>query len=441
MDRVSKTMAEQKPSQNRLPEGGNRVLDHLELAAVMGRDFAASLDIEDSLRRAVEHITQYLDAAGGALFLLDESGEHLRCHACFGVTEITGLVLKSDEGIVGRCVQSNRGEIVRDVTSDRDFQKSVDEQTGYTTRSILCAPMGVKDQRIGAIELINKQVGDGTFSDADLHLLQALSSVAALAVINARMAEALVEQERLRRELELAAEIQRSLLPRRRPESFPVHGANHPARIVSGDFYDFFPLDDGRICFNLGDVSGKGLNAALLMAKTASLYRCLGKTVHEPGRLLALLNGEICETATRGMFVTMVGGVYDPKTGIVRLANAGHEPPLYHDRQGDFTALPAEAPPLGILSLPAADGDFPETELRLDGGTLYVFTDGVTDGYADDGAPLEVEGLKALIRKNDSLTLAGRVDAVISRLKQGAKTLRDDITVLAIEDRRQGGNG
>jgi len=141
------------------------------------------------------------------------------------------------------------------------------------------------------------------------------------------------------------------------------------------------------------------------------------------------------------MFVTMVGGVYDPETGIVRLANAGHEPPLFHDRQGDFTPLPAQAPPLGILSLPAADGDFPETELRLDGGTLYVFTDGVTEGYADDGAPLEVEGLKALIRKNDSLTLAGRVDAVISCLKQGAEALRDDVTVLAIEDRRKGGNG
>ncbi|MCH7957876.1 MAG: hypothetical protein IIB63_10015, partial [Proteobacteria bacterium] len=107
---MSKTMAEQNPAQIRSPGSGDRLLDHLELAAVMGQDFAASLDIEDSLRRAVEHITQYLDAAGGALFLLDESGEHLRCHACFGATEITGLVLKSDEGIVGRCVQSNRGE-------------------------------------------------------------------------------------------------------------------------------------------------------------------------------------------------------------------------------------------------------------------------------------------------------------------------------------------
>ena len=115
----------------------------------------------------------------------------------------------------------------------------------------------------------------------------ALSASAALAILNARMAEALVEQERIARELELAAEIQRSLLPEPGGHDFPVAGINYAARTVSGDFYDFFPLDDGRICFNLGDVSGKGMNAALLMAKTSSLYHCLGKTVHDPGRRLA----------------------------------------------------------------------------------------------------------------------------------------------------------
>ncbi|MEE8141390.1 MAG: SpoIIE family protein phosphatase, partial [Alphaproteobacteria bacterium] len=97
--------------------------------------------------------------------------------------------------------------------------------------------------------------------------------------------------------------------------------------------------------------------------------------------------------------------------------------------------------PLGILPLPVPDGVFPETELRLDGGTLYLFTDGVTEGYTDGGAPLEVEGLKALIRKNAALTLAGRVDAVINRLRHGTGALRDDLTVLAIEDRRQAENG
>ncbi len=433
-------MTGQSNAMDSFADGEERITDHLELLATMGRDFAASLDIDKTLARAVARITGHLDAAGGALFLLDEAGETLRCHACCGATEITGMTLAADAGIVGRCVQNNVGEVVHDTTDDPGFNPGVDAQTGYTTRSILCAPMSVQDQRIGAIELINKRSGDALFTDDDLHVLQTLASSAALAILNARMAEALVEQERVRRELELAAEIQRSLLPEPGDDSFPVHGVNVPARTVSGDFYDFFALADGRICFNLGDVSGKGMNAALLMAKTASLYRCLGKTVPEPGRLLAVLNDEIAETATRGMFVTMVAGVYDPATGSVRLANAGHEPPLFHGRDDTFTAVPAGAPPLGISPSPVPGVPLPENELNLDGGALYVFTDGVTEGFVDGGDTLEVGGLKALIREHGSATIPVRLAAVIDRITRGDTTLRDDLTILAIDDGREAEN-
>ena len=427
-------MVERKPVEILLAEGGESISDHFELLAVMGRDFAESLDIEETLKRALARIARYVEAEGGALFLLDEAGTTLRCTACVGPVDISGLTLKSGEGIVGRCVANSMGERVRDVSDDPNFDRTADEKTGFTTRSILCAPMIVQEQRIGAIELVNKEGGDGLFAANDLTLLQALSSSAALAILNARMAAALVEQERVRRELELAAEIQRSLLPERQEADFPVHGVNHPARHVSGDFYDFFPLGDGRICFNLGDVSGKGMNAALLMAKTASLFRCLGKTVHEPGRLLSMINAEICETVTRGMFVTMVGGIYDPATGVARLANAGHEPPLFFAEDGSVTPVQAEAPPLGISPLLVEDGDFPETEVSLDGGTFYIFTDGVTEGYLEDGSELEVEGLKGLIGEYAALDPPARLDAIIGQVDRGDRALRDDLTILVIED-------
>ncbi len=127
---------------------------------------------------------------------------------------------------------------------------------------------------------------------------------------------------------------------------------NLPARTVSGDFFDYFDLPDGRICFNLGDVSGKGINASLLMAKTSSLYRCLGKSIPDPGRLLQLINREIFETTTRGMFVTMVAGLYDPARGTVRIVHehlaipsTRKEPRLedHRDRHGmERVLVPAE---------------------------------------------------------------------------------------------------
>ena len=400
----------------------------------MARDFAESMDINATLLRALSRIVDFVDAEGGALFLLDDARVELTCTSCVGATDITGIKLRADQGIIGRTVQANAGEIVRDARTDPSFYSKVDEQTGFTTKSILCAPMSVHEERLGAIELVNKRGNDPRFTATDLRVLETMAASAALALVNARMAEALVEQERVRRELELAAEIQRSLLPARQDGAFPIHGVNFPARIVSGDFFDFFTLPDGRICFNLGDVSGKGMDAALLMAKTASLYRCLGKSARRPGRLLARINAEICETSTRGMFVTMVGGLYDPATGIVRFSNAGHEPPLLHGSDGTFQSLPAESPPLGIVPLPANAAGFPEAEIQLDGGTLYIFTDGVTEGYLEGGATLQVEGFKEVIRHHADRPVADRLDAVINLFNRRDGALRDDLTVLAIDD-------
>ena len=202
------------------------------------------------------------------------------------------------------------------------------------------------------------------FSADDLALLHTLSRAAALAIHNLRLAERLVEQERERHELELASEIQHDFLPQPSAKDFPLHGINILARAVSGDFYDIMTLPDGRIWFNIADVSGKDMNAALLMAKTSSLFRCLAKSSEHPGQLLNAINNELCETISHWMFVTMVGGLFDPSTGVVNLTNAGHEPLLLFDIQREsFMPIPADAPPLGIAAGIAGPGGFPVSDL------------------------------------------------------------------------------
>lgn len=420
-------------------ELGARLTQGLGLLVDMGRDFADTRDIEGTLARALTRIAEYLDAEGGALFLLEDEGRILRCQASVGVIQIDGLTLPSDHGVVGNVVQTSHARIVRDVAADPNFDDSVDARTGFSTRSILCAPMSVKDQCLGAIELINKRGRDGRFEPADMALLEILCSSAAMALLNARLTASLVVQERMRREIELAAEIQRNLLPAAAAPDSPLFGLNIPARSVSGDFYDFFKLDDGRIAWCLGDVSGKGINAALLMAKTASLYRCLGKTETSPKRLLARINDEICETATRGMFVTLVGGIYDPVADKVCFSNAGHEPPLYCARDGSFREFEAAAPPLGIL--PAGDGadTFPEVELSLEGGAFYVFTDGVTEGLLAGGEPLGADGVRQALRDNAKLALNERLIAIARLLDRDDGALHDDITLLGIDAARPAG--
>ncbi len=417
------------------PDPSKVVLNHLELLSELHHEFVSTRDLNATLARAVTMIRDYLNAEAGALFLLDRENDELSCQASNGPVDVTGLTLRSDQGIVGRCVTGDCARIVRDVSLDPNFHADVDEQTGFCTRSILCAPMSVQGEAIGAIELLNKRGGDGLFNEGDLQLLQVLATAAAMSIKNARMADELVEQERVARELELAAEIQRSLLPGETPEGFALFGVNYPARVVSGDFFDYFPLADGRVMFSLGDVSGKGMNAALMMAKTASLLRCLGKSINEPGRLLALVNDEICETATRGMFVTLVSGVYDPATGHVRLANAGHEPPLVQDAAGNFREIPADAPPLGIAPILVDAEGFPETEFHLDGGALYLFTDGITEGYTAPDRELGSDGFKriALDKWEDGMAVV--LKTVADTIYNSGVPLRDDVTVMAIDDR------
>jgi len=258
-----------------------------------------------------------------------------------------------------------------------------------------------------------------------------MAGLTALAQANAALRDRLAEQFQVGDSLEMAAVVQQSLQPQCEPGALPIWGVNLPARKLSGDFFDFYPLDRERIAFALGDVSGKGMNAALLMAKTISLFRCLGKRIDAPADLLEAINAELCETASRGMFVTMVAGHYSMADGTVRLANAGHQPPLLRHRDRSYASFPATAPPLGIL--PAIHPD--EERIALDGGELYVFTDGLTEYRYVSGERLGVEGLVLLIEALAEAPLARRLEALLATLDQdGGWEARDDLTVLAIDD-------
>ncbi len=419
--------------------GGNTTQDHLRLIAEMTREFTASHDYKTIAQTSLERITKYMSAEAASLFLVGDTGDTLACSACYGPVDITGLRISAKSGIVGRAVQTRQGTMVRDVRDDADFGAGVDAKTGFQTRSLLVAPLSIGHDCLGAIEIINRIGGDGLFNQDDLVLLETLARAAALAINNFRLTAKIVQQEREQHELELAAEIQRDLLPRPSSRDFPIHGINIPARSVSGDFFDIMPLPDGRIWFNVGDVSGKGMNAALLMAKTSSLFRCLAKSAEHPGQLLNAINSELCETNSRGMFVTMVGGLFDPATGRLVLTNAGHEPPLHFDlRTERFNPIPADGPPLGIAHGIAGPDGYPVTEIDLAGGMLYVFTDGLTEATTFGGGMLGIDGARALIRDHAEESPDLRLKSISGAVKLPGQSLRDDLTLLVVEDMSMG---
>lgn len=241
--------------------------------------------------------------------------------------------------------------------------------------------------------------------------------------------------QELNQELQLAREIQESLLPKDVSADFPVNAINISARDLSGDFYDYFQLPDGRIYFNLADVSGKGINAALLMAKTSSLFHCLGKHIHDPARLLEQLNNEIAETTIRGMFVTMIAGIYNPQDGSVKLVNAGHPPALLIGQDNSVQTLAAMGPPLGIMP----DTAYPAPQdLYLDGGSLYLFSDGVSEGEIEPGEMLGIEKLARLLISMRQQPARQRLHSIVKQFRQHGQPLHDDLTILLVEAARHG---
>jgi HD-like signal output (HDOD) protein len=278
---------------------------------------------------------------------------------------------------------------------------------------------------------------DAVLREANLRLAEDNLSYQEL---NWRLQQALAERDRiadeLRFELELAREVQKSLLPACAGSSATVVGLNLTAKAVSGDFYDYFVLADGRTAFCLADVSGKGMNAALLMAKASSLFRCLGKGVHDPAKLLGMLNREIFETSIRGMFVTMVAGVFDPASGSVTLSSAGHLPALHMGCAALIAEYPAKAPPLGINP----DSQFVNDEFDLQGGCLYLYTDGLLEARLDD-VRLEKQGLIRLLKEHSHLSASQRAAAIAAAVQARDGAVEDDLTLVIIEGRGTHGTG
>jgi sigma-B regulation protein RsbU (phosphoserine phosphatase) len=400
----------------------------LAFLADLSQAFAVSLDLRKTLPEAITRVADFMQAEGASLFLLDPATRVLECRICVGPVDMTGVRLAIGQGVVGLAVAENATQIVADAANDPRVWRAGDEASGFVTKSILCAPLGTAAGPIGVIELVNRR--DGRAFDAeDAEMLRLIAAPSALAINNARMANDLVEQQRMKREFDLARKLQKSLLPKRRRGLFPVLGVNLPAHEISGDFYDYFELADGRIGFVVGDISGKGLDAALLMIRAASLLRWAGKDGIAPGAWLARANDELCETTHDGRFVCALVGYCDREGNSVQFAGAGFPPALVY-RRGAFAEYASGGPPLGIMAGIA----FEQHDVALNGGSLYAFSDGATDVRGAEGQRLGNEGVRDLITRHATMAPEARLRALLSDLKH--LKLVDDTTLLLIEKPR-----
>ena len=397
----------------------------LEIVYRMMSAFASSSDIGQTLYEGLDYIREEIGAEAASFFMLQEPEGVLRCEACIGPADITGLEIPADQGIVGAVTQRDEMRYVRNTAEDSDFTGAVDAITGFITKSMVCVPVSGNGKRFGALQLINRLDG-ALFSDDDAALIAVYGKSAALALANSQMAKRMVEADNLQRDLRMASRVQESLFP---DANFDfIHGVNIPKKGVSGDLYDYVSRD-GQIYFCMADVSGKGTDAALVMAKTHSLFRSLSRNMPAVNELAARMNGELVETAFNGMFVTAIIGQYDPQSGAMQCCNAGHEPGLLVDGTGQFSYVEASLQPLGILDF--APHEIEVEHHSLEAARFFCYSDGITEAELN-GTMLGATKLAAILAEQMSFSITDQVNHTVEVVRQKAGRLFDDLTLLGL---------
>ena len=288
-----------KPKKPVLNEDRSETQDNVDLQIInkMNQEFAVSLDLNETLKTALQIIIARLEAQAANVFLINNKIKKFECIASINQDHLEEYKLELTDGVMAKAVDQRKcirvGNVRKDVREIAEFYFDLDNKTNFTTYSVLCAPLIAANDCIGVIHCLNKKTNEKLFIEDDRKLLELLSTPAALAIRNAKMAKEMVEQNKIQKEVEIVGEIQKSLLSSNKKEPFPLAGINIPAKVVSGDFYNFNDLGNGKYGFGVADVSGKGIKSSLLMSKASSLYSCLSKTNFSPASIFAQISGPI----------------------------------------------------------------------------------------------------------------------------------------------------
>jgi phosphoserine phosphatase RsbU/P len=306
---------------------------------------------------------------------------------------------------------------------------------GLNLRSIMCVPFRIRGEVYGTVYLDAEHVG--AFSERDVELLGAFSDQAALAINNAQLLKADRQRERMDQELRIANQIQRKLLPRKIPQlpGIEIHGSMHPAKEVGGDYYDVVPSPDGKSLFLcMGDVSGKGVPAGLVMASCRSALRTLAERVRSTKEIVLSLNRLLCDDLDQEMFISFVLFRYDVQTGVMEYTGAGHEHIIiWRNATRSVDVLKTGGMALGITTR-MEEGVHEKTLTLGINDAMVLYTDGVTEAVNEKNEQYTLERLVDAVKKGGHLPPKHALQAILGEVLrwQGRAPARDDATLLVV---------
>jgi serine phosphatase RsbU (regulator of sigma subunit) len=407
----------------------------LHLSQVLGQE----IHLDRMLRIMVSEVTQAMGAERTSLFLYDEPKRELFTKVAEGMQE-KEIRIALGVGIAGAAAATRQSINIRNAYGDSRFDPTVDKHSGFVTRSLLSMPiLSNKNRLLGVVQVLNK-LNNEVFTDEDEEFLRGICTHLALTLERAELVEDHVQSQKLQESLRLAHDLQMSLVPQHFPAlpdkpEIDIYGTLKPALDVGGDLYDFFLLDDDHLCFVIGDVSDKGVHAALFMAITRSAFKISARAHQENWIevILDVVNRFLCENNDSQMFVTMFGGILDLRTGHITYADGGHEPPFVVRRGGKAEMVDKKG---GLALAVMEDYVFQAGDIQLEpGDALVLYTDGINEAMNVQRQLFKDSRIQATL---ESLCDGESAEIIVKTLMKnlsefvGDAPQSDDITILVL---------
>lgn len=425
-------------------------------------DLGEAITREDShsamYRLIVEGAMRVLKSHGGALYLLDPTGKSLvprfhsdHCAPLIDIPERIAIMgkknpsallsflrlhsLRAEESVVGGVFATQRPEIIEDLRKDSRLKNGSSLQNNVT---VLIGPLSFGPKKLGVLAVTSPK-GARIYKANDFEVFKSIVEQSAFALANAMAHQAASEKKQIEAELRAASDIQRILLPDHDPvmDGYTISGRNIPAKVLSGDYYDFIPLTDDRLGIVIADVSGKGTAAAIITAMCRSILRSNSASSPSPAAVLAAVNRQLAPDIREDMFISMIYLVFDPATDTITLARAGHTLPLVWRK----STSKVESLHSGGLAVGIDKGDVFErvtkdlTFQMQPGDCLLLYTDGINEALDAKGLEFGEERIHTTLSTLAPQGAQGIVDGIIADVDKflGGKRSHDDITLIALQ--------
>jgi sigma-B regulation protein RsbU (phosphoserine phosphatase) len=409
----------------------------LEVARVI----SSSLDLDETLGLILDSLKRLVEYDAAAIFLTDKEklelgeikaqGYDITCTSIctrgFDPAIEPDLRLKLGQGLVGWVAENKEPVIVPDVSKDKRYIEARHE-----TKSEIVAPIVTDDRVIGVFNLENDQINAYDFYD--LNLLTAFASHCAVAIERTRLHKETLIKNKLEEELIIARRIQESFLPQEDPglPGFDISGINIPSEQVGGDYYDFIPIVENQMGIAIGDVSGKGIPASLIMASFRASLKAEIRNNYAIRTIFFKVNNLLYESIERENYVTAVYGVLDVANKVFTFSNAGHNPPVLLRKEENIKYLTVGGLALGIMQ----NAQYKERALGLNSGDIFLFyTDGVTEAKNEKDEEFGTGRLEKILLENRNLKAKEILNKIYQEVKEftQGKPGQDDLTMIVIK--------